>query len=321
VATFTQLGDQQRDRITASHDLGAIARWKEIEAGTINSNFFVETARGKFFIRVNEGKTLSQVEEEMALVTQLARAGVPTPLPVVTRQGRAFSEVDGHLICVFPWIDGEHIEASQVRELHVKAIGSGLAQIHLCGDALEFCREGSYTHEEIDGRFSSFRDREDPALRAAIRAVGKETGHLAAQADLRSRVPKGVIHGDLFRDNVLFRDDELVGVIDFEQASRGAMVYDLAVCINAWCFVDDFCPDLVAALVGAYESRRPLGNAERADLWVELRAAAMRFLVTRITDVYLPGIHRAEKDFRRYLRRLERWRQIGPDTLEQWIWR
>jgi len=97
-------------------------------------------------------------------------------------------------------------------------------------------------------------------------------------------------------------------LLDFEQASTGALVYDLAVCINAWCFVDDFDPALIEALVAGYQQVRPLDPGERALLPVEARAAAMRFTVTRITDVYLPGVDLPGKDFRRYLRRLERLR-------------
>jgi Ser/Thr protein kinase RdoA (MazF antagonist) len=120
----------------------------------------------------------------------------------------------------------------------------------------------------------------------------------------------GIIHGDLFRDNVLWQDGRLVAILDFEQASGGSLAYDLAVCINDWCW--DGAPrlDLVRALLQGYETRRALADADRVALPIEVRAAAMRFTITRITDVYLARVHNPEKDFRAFLARSEAWR--GP---------
>jgi homoserine kinase type II len=184
---------------------------------------------------------------------------------------------------------------------------------------LRFAREGIYTSAHIAARVEAVsadpRAAADPDLARALADARDEIAWLAERAGERARAPRGVIHGDLFRDNVLFAGDELAALLDFEQASLGAWIYDLAVCANAWCWVDDVVPELLAGLANGYAAVRPLEPVERELFPVELRAAAVRFTVTRITDVYLPGADLPGKDFRRYLSRLHRWRQLGEDGL------
>jgi homoserine kinase type II len=156
--------------------------------------------------------------------------------------------------------------------------------------------------------------------------VGEELAWLAERAGARAALPAGVVHGDLFPDNVLFDGERLVALLDFEQASDGAFAYDLAVSLCAWCYADDFVPERARALRAGYEEVRPLEPAERELLWVEARAAATRFTVTRLTDVYLNAaatpLVRATKDFRRYHARLRRLRQLGAAGFAELVgWR
>ena len=127
---------------------------------------------------------------------------------------------------------------------------------------------------------------------------------------MRAAATHGIIHGDLFRDNVLWAGPQIAAILDFEQASGGSLAYDLAVCINDWCWDGGPRIDLAAALVAGYQRVRPLTDADREALPVELRAAAARFTITRITDVYLARVANPEKDFRAFLARCEAWR--GP---------
>jgi homoserine kinase type II len=145
-----------------------------------------------------------------------------------------------------------------------------------------------------------------------------ELAWLSARAAERAAAPRGVIHGDLFRDNVLFDGEDLVALLDFEQASTGSLVYDVAVCVNAWCYGDAFDAALVRAMCGGYAGRA-MSRAEARALMIELRAAAMRFMVTRITDVHLPGVELAGKGFDRFQARLESWRALGDAGLADWL--
>jgi homoserine kinase type II len=127
---------------------------------------------------------------------------------------------------------------------------------------------------------------------------------------VRRRATSGIIHGDLFRDNVLWDGEQITAILDFEQASGGSLAYDLAVCINDWCWTGAPRSDLAAALVRGYGQVRPLPQGDRAALPAEIRAAAARFAITRITDVYLARVANPDKDFRAFLARCEAWR--GP---------
>jgi homoserine kinase type II len=125
---------------------------------------------------------------------------------------------------------------------------------------------------------------------------------------VRRRATQGIIHGDLFRDNVLWADDRISAILDFEQASGGSLAYDLAVCINDWCWSGAPRIDLAVSLIAGYEQVRPLTEGDRVALPIELRASAARFTITRITDVYLAKVTNPEKDFRDFLARSEAWR-------------
>lgn len=320
MASHTQLGDSDLSMIAAAFDLGVVRDWSLIVGGCVNSNFAISTPEGRFFLRVNEGKGEEDVRYESELVEALSAAGVPTPAPLPARDGRPFTRYAGRYMSVFPWIDGAHRDLDQVSAADAASVGRALALLHSAGLPLaaRFRRASRYRFEEIVARFATFDSREDAALAPAIRAIAEEISWLEARSDVRERATHGVIHGDLFADNVFFRGHELVALIDFEQASSGSLAYDLAVCVDAWCFREDFVPELVGALVSGYREVRPLPAADRDALYIEARAAAMRFTVTRVTDAYLRSAGIPGKDFRRFLQRLERLRKAGSEQFADW---
>ncbi len=318
MARLTRLDDADVRALAVAFGLGEVAAWGEVPAGTINSNHWVEAGGRRWFLRVNEGKSEADVRYEAELVAELAARGVATPRPV-TAGGAPLVERNGRWVSVFPWVAGSQRELGAVRPSDARAVGAALARLHRAGAglAVRFAREGIYTTAHIAARVDALaadpRATGDPDLARALADARDEMAWLSERAGERARAPRGVIHGDLFRDNVLFAGDDLTALLDFEQASLGAWIYDLAVCANAWCWVDDVLPELFAGLVNGYAAVRALEPVERELFPVELRAAAVRFTVTRITDVYLPGADLPGKDFRRYLARLHRWRQLGED--------
>jgi homoserine kinase type II len=317
MAPFTSLSAADAAVIADAFGIGAVQRCRPIPAGTINSNFALVTATGRWFLRINEGKDEADVRYEAELVAELQVRGVATPVPRTGRTGRPYVVHRDHYVSLFPWVEGRHREAAEVGSADAEAVGVALARLHRAGDGLaeRFARAGIYTFELIAERYRGFAASADPALAPAIAAIGDEIGWQAQQRSAREAAPHGIIHGDLFRDNVLFDAAGQATLIDFEQASVGSLVYDLAVCVNAWCYHRDFDLALAAAMVRGYQRERPLGAAEVAALPGELRRAAMRFTVTRITDVYLRGTHQPGKDFGRYLHRLERWRAFDAADL------
>jgi homoserine kinase type II len=317
MARLTRLDDDDVRALAAAFGLGAVSAWGEVPAGTINSNYWLEAGGGRWFLRVNEGKSEEDVRYEAALIAELAARGVQTPRPV-TAGGEPLVSRRDRWISVFPWVAGSQRDLGEVSAADARSVGAALARLHVAGAGLaeRFSKDGIYTSAHIAARVDAVaadpRAAAEPDLAAALAAAREEMAWLAARATERARAPRGIIHGDLFRDNVLFAGDgEVAALLDFEQASLGAWVYDLAVCLNAWCWVEDVVPELASAMAAGYAAVRPLEPAERALLWVELRAAAVRFTITRITDVHLPGADLPGKDFRRYLARLRRWRQIG----------
>jgi homoserine kinase type II len=328
MATFTRLEPTDLGAIAADFGIGAVHVCEPVAAGTINSIFSVRADAGHFCLRINEGKTVDEVRYEAALLAALVDAGVPAPLPRQARSGDPFMIHEGRLLSMFPWLAGRHLEPAEITPRHASAVGRALAGLHVAGLPLarRFERAGMYTFERICARVAAIEQRDearqDPRLFAALAVIRDEMAWLAARAPVRAAAPRGVIHGDLFPDNVLFESDQdgdqVAALIDFEQASTGSLCYDLAVCVNAWCFHRDFDAGSIRAMLDGYQAVRALEPAEVRALPVELRAAAMRFTVTRITDVYLPGEHKHDKDFGEFLRRLERWREIGASVLPGW---
>lgn len=283
-----------------------------IAAGTVNTNVRVATSDGPRFLRINEGKTPDDVAREAAIVAFVAARGVPTPAPALTTAGAPFASWNGEFASLFPWSPGRTLTRADMTPDHARQAGAALAKLHRAGEAFSDHRPGRYEPAEIDRRLAYVAtvSATDPELSAAVTTLQPELAALAGER--RPDVPLGLIHGDLFIDNVLYDGPALASLLDFEQASWGRLVYDVAVTLLAFAFGrDDFRPEVVRALLAGYVAERPPTAAEREAFGAELRFAACRFAVTRITDVYLkrtaggaPG-----KDFGRYLLRLRRVRE------------
>jgi homoserine kinase type II len=316
VGRFTALETDDAAAVAARFGLGAVLRLAAIDAGTINSNFIVDTDDGRYFLRINEGKQRDAVAWEATLVERLAAGGVPTPVPLALADGSGdrFAAWRDKWISVFPWRDGRHLAPAEVTPAHAAALGRALAQLHVAGLAIPPAdrRPSRYSVDELERRLAAIAAAAaasgDPALREVVPVLCDERDVLAAAAGERAAATHGIIHGDLFRDNVLWVGDRIEAVLDFEQASAGSLAYDLAVAIADWTWVDGPIANLASALVAGYQDVRPLAGADLMALPIEVRAAAWRFTITRLTDVYLPRIDNPEKDFREFFRRLLAWR-------------
>jgi homoserine kinase type II len=289
-----------------------------VAAGTINTNLRVETADGTLFLRINEGKTKDDVAREAAIVSHAAAHGVPTPAPLRTRAGEPFASWKGELASVFPWVPGHTLSRADVTAVHAALVGRALASLHLASAGFTDHRHGRYEPDEIRRRAAHVAGLARPELIGAATVLGLALDGL--EHDRAATLPTGLIHGDLFIDNVLFADNvlyadgaepggqpRLAALLDFEQASWGRLAYDLAVTTLAFAYGrDDFRADVTRALLEAYASARAPTELERHAFGAELRFAACRFAVTRITDVHLKRDAGAPggKDFRRYLARL-----------------
>jgi homoserine kinase type II len=311
MAQFRSLAADDVREILALFGAPAYRRHEAVAAGTINTNVSVETEAGRLFLRVNEGKTRQDVEREGAIVAHLAARGVPTPAPSLTPAGASFAEWNGLYVSLFPWVPGRTLGRADVTPAHAALVGGALGKLHLAGAGFPDRRPGRYEPDEIHRRVRDVERLARPDLVGPIAVLGLALDELARAraADL----PTGLIHGDLFIDNVLFADHAagaapgLAALLDFEQASWGRFAYDVAVTALAFGYGrHDFRADVTRALFDAYAAVRPFAPEERAAFGAELRFAACRFAVTRITDVHLKRDAGAPggKDFNRYLARL-----------------
>lgn len=300
MAAFTRIDRTQAERLAQGFDLGKLMNFHAIPAGSVNSNHRLETDRGVFFLRIYEEQGPLGARSDAELAATLASRGVPTPPPLRDHESRAITLVGQKPAAMFPWIEGSIVCQARVTSGHAHATGAALAHLHSASAGVPV-GEGRFRIEDIRRRLfritdPSFRD----TTRELMGALDRWTARRA------SDLPRGLIHGDLFRDNVLWAKDETIAaLLDFESASEGAFAYDLAVTLLAWCFGDDFDRDLVKAMIAGYESVRPLEMPERDGLLAEACIAAIRFTTTRITDYALkPGESRVMKDWRRFQSRL-----------------
>ncbi len=310
MGTFRTLGSNDITDILGAYALTGYRGHTPISAGTVNTNVGVDLGDGRrVFLRVNEGKDRADVQREAQIVAHAARKGVLTPAPLPTADGSPFLTWKGLFVSLFPWVVGRTLGRGDVGPAHAHSVGSALARLHLAGADLADRGVGRYEPDEIDRRVKAIvqdaRSVTDPAVAAAVALLVPE---LRSCATDRHELPMGLIHGDLFIDNTLFGENgALVALLDFEQASWGRLAYDVAVSALAFGYGrDDFRPDVTRAFLDGYAQVRHPTTAERAGFGAELRFAACRFAVTRITDVYLrraPGAP-AGKDFNRYLQRL-----------------
>lgn len=271
----------------------------------------------RYFLRVYEEQGPEGAEAEATLLAALARHGVPTPGPVADAAGRAIGTLAGKPAALFPWRQGGSRCQASVSQRDVTQVGRGLAQLHAAGPTLGVSRgAGRFGRAALEARLEIIAQAPQAELRAAGAWIAARLPEVAAARN--ASLPGGVVHGDLFRDNVLFDSaGELVALLDFESAFDGPFAFDLAVCILAWTYGDDFDPALIRAMVDAYRSVRELAPAERAALFDEIRFGALRFSTTRITDFAMRPGGGVMKDYRRFLRRFERVEAMGRSGLER----
>ena len=302
VAVYTPLSLADADRLTRAHGLGAARRVEGVPAGSVNSNFLIEADR-RVFARIYEEQDTDGVAYEWELLEHLEAAHLPVPVRLRGPAPGAL-RVSGKPTALFELMGGEEVCQRMVDAPRAAAVGSLLARAHRAGEGFARRREGRFTRADVRVRLEGIRALDREELRRATARLGEVLDEVDAGWD--PTLPSGVVHGDLFRDNVRWSGPSVVGVLDWESASDGVLLYDLAVAILAWCFDDVLRWDLARAMTTAYSDARPLRTAERAQLRNVLLQAAARFTVTRITDYHLrDGAAQVKKDWRRFEARLE----------------
>ncbi|SDR62912.1 homoserine kinase [Rhizobiales bacterium GAS113] len=305
MAVYTEVPDEELSAFVARFGIGDLLAAKGIAEGVENSNYFIHTSTGFFFLTLYEKRVHeADLPYFLGLMEYLSGKGLVCPRPVRDVRGEALGRLAGRPAAIVTFLDGISVRRPTVA--HCRALGEALARLHQEGADFTIGRKNALSVEGWRPLFEAAAPRANGVMQGLAGEI--EAALTELERDWPRDLPVGNIHADLFPDNVLFIGKELSGVIDFYFACTDAFAYDLAVCLNAWCFEPDcsFNRTKGQALLAGYRSLRPLAAAELEALPLLARGAALRFLLTRLVDWLNvpPGALVRPKDPIEYLRKL-----------------
>lgn len=293
MAVFTEVGFDEAAALAARLGLGRLSALKPITAGIENTNYFASTERGEYVLTVFERLTFEQLPFYLHLMKHLAQHGILVPEPHADATGEILHTLHGKPAALVDRLRGGHALAPSTD--HCEQVGAALARMHIAA--------ADYPRHQPNLRGLAWWNETVPVVRPFLAEAQRQLidGELAFQHSVaaspsHAALPRAAIHADLFRDNVMFEDDaegtpRLTGFFDFYFAGVDALAFDIAVCLNDWCIDLDsgrLDEERAAAFVNAYETERRLTGDELRLLPALLRAAALRFWISRLWDVHLP---------------------------------
>jgi homoserine kinase type II len=283
MAVFTSVTEADISAWLANYSLGELIELQGIPAGIENTNYFVTTGNGRFVLTLFEKLTADDLPFYLNLMSHLARHGIPCPAPVADRHNQFLGELNGKPACIVSRLSGRSV--TQPTAVQCAAVGAMLGQMHSAGQ--------SFGDVMLNPRGSAWRFEASQQVKRFLSA--QDAALLDSEVELHAKntlsdIPRGVIHADLFRDNVLMEGDRVGGLIDFYFACTGNLLYDVAITVNDWCMSADGKLDAerARAMLRAYHASRPF-TAREAEVWpLALRVAALRFWISRLYDLHLP---------------------------------
>ena len=283
MAVYTDVVAEDLGAFLAGYDIGELLAYKGIAEGVENSNFLVHTSRGYFILTLYEKRVAAaDLPFFLGLMEHLHARGITCPQPVKNKRGEVLGQVAGRPAAMITFLDGMWIRRPSSG--HCAALGEALARLHLAGVDFNGSRRNALSVDGWRPLYDSCSERANEVRRDLKQFLAAELSHL--EKAWPRKLPEGVIHADLFPDNVFFLGNKLSGLIDFYFACTDALAYDVAICLNAWCFETDHAYNVTKgrSLLQAYAQVRPLSDQERQALPLLARGAALRFLLTRLVD-------------------------------------
>jgi homoserine kinase type II len=284
VAVYTHVSSEEIASFLKRFDVGDLRMAKGIAEGVENSNYLIETTRGRFILTLYEKRVKAgDLPYFLKLTSHLSHAGLPVPKAIADADGQQLHELQGRPACLIEFFSG--ISVTEPTPAHCLAVGQSLAQLHLAGADFPMTRPNDQsvaTWQRLAAELTKKLDEIEPGLEDFVSSTLK---YLLDQ--FPDDLPAGAIHADLFPDNVLFTGTKITGLIDFYFACTDFYAYDLAILWNSWAFSNDgriYYQDRAAALQDGYQSVRPLAGQEHCSFNILCQAAAMRFLLTRAYD-------------------------------------
>ncbi|WFN86643.1 homoserine kinase [Agrobacterium pusense] len=312
MAVYTDITEDDLRNFLTQYDVGSLTSYKGIAEGVENSNFLLHTTKDPLILTLYEKRVeKSDLPFFLGLMQHLAAKGLSCPLPLPRKDGELLGELSGRPAALISFLEGMWLRKPEAK--HCREVGKALAAMHLAGEGFEIKRPNALSVEGWKVLWEKSEDRADEVEKGLKDEIRPETDYLAAHWP--KDLPAGVIHADLFQDNVFFLGDELSGLIDFYFACNDLLAYDVSICLNAWCFEKDGAYNVTKgkALLEGYQSVRPLSEAELEALPLLARGSALRFFLTRLYDwLTTPeGALVVKKDPLEYLRKLRFHRSIA----------
>jgi len=306
MAVYTDVAADELAEFLKNYDIGETLSYKGIAEGVENSNFLLHTTAGHFILTLYEKRVAKgDLPFFLGLMTHLASNGINCPQPVKDRSGAALSMLAGRPAAIINFLEG--VWPRKPSAIHCAGVGQALAKMHLAGRGFSMTRTNALSVSGWRPLFEQAAARADEVSHGLRSFIEKELSYLESGV-WPNELPQGLIHADLFPDNVFFIGDELSGIIDFTFACNDTLAYDVAICLNAWCFESDcsFNVTKARAFLNAYGRERGLDEAEQRALPLLARGAALRFLLTRLVDFLNvpPGALVRPKDPLEYVRKL-----------------
>ncbi|MBX9945806.1 MAG: homoserine kinase [Reyranella sp.] len=283
MAVYTEVGDAELEAFLVDYDIGEAEALKGVAEGVENSNYLLTTTKGQYFLTLYEKRVDPRdLPFFLGLMDHLAARGITCPKPIHGRDGAAIRTLAGKPAAITTFLHG--LWPRRIGIGHCGPVGQALAEMHLAGRDFALRRPNALSVAGWRPLFDGARAHADEVTPGLAHELGGEIDFL--EGNWPKALPGGVIHADLFPDNVFFLHEKLSGLIDFYFACNDALAYDVAICLNAWCFEPDgsFNATKARALIQAYDRVRPLEPGERAALPLLARGAALRFLLTRLYD-------------------------------------
>ncbi len=312
MAVYTDITEDDLRNFLIQYDVGSLTSYKGIAEGVENSNFLLHTTKDPLILTLYEKRVeKSDLPFFLGLMQHLAAKGLSCPLPLPRKDGELLGELSGRPAALISFLEGMWLRKPEAK--HCREVGKALAAMHLAGEGFEIKRPNALSVDGWKVLWDKSEDRADEVEKGLKQKIRPEIDYLAAHWP--KDLPAGVIHADLFQDNVFFLGDELSGLIDFYFACNDLLAYDVSICLNAWCFEKDGAYNVTKgkALLEGYQSVRPLSEAELDALPLLARGSALRFFLTRLYDwLTTPaGALVVKKDPLEYLRKLRFHRSIS----------
>lgn len=283
MAVYTEVADEDLQAFIAEYDIGKILSYKGIAEGVENSNYLLHTEAGTYILTLYEKRVSPEsIPFYLGLMTHLSNEGIPCPVPVNGRDGSALRTLCERPATIVTFLEG--MWPRRIHNEHCEQVGKTLAKMHLAAASFKMKNNNTLSIKNWRPLFASCRERASEVDRKLADIIEAELAHL--EECWPKNLPMGICHADLFPDNVFFITGEISGIIDFYFACNDYLAYDLATCLNAWCFEPDmrFNKEKAKILLSSYQEVRKISSLELQSLPLLARGSALRFMLTRLYD-------------------------------------